>query len=270
LLAVVTVISRKLRPELIPAAPKPAHQQALDALNALSEDDLIARGKVLVYYERLSEIVRDYLGRRYGFPGTELTSSEILVRLADVRWPSGISTEEIRRWLQHTDMVKFAGDRPEADRAAEALRQAFSIVELTKPVAALEPAPASPDAAPLLDQPALVADQNTAKVDDPSTLVAQDIAKVDDPSTSADQNTAKVDGPSTSADQNTAKVDDSSTVADQDTAKVDDPSTLVAQDIAKVDDPSTPAAQKAAQAAPARMQHPLLAALLKAQEGEEP
>jgi hypothetical protein len=139
LLGLIALIARKLKPEVIPAAPKPAHQQALDALHALAAQDLVAQGKTLIYYERLSEIVRDYLGRRYGFPGTELTTSEILTRLEDVRWPAGISAEEIRRWLQHTDMVKFAGERPDAPRAAEALRQAFSLVELTKPTVQIEP-----------------------------------------------------------------------------------------------------------------------------------
>lgn len=112
--------------------PRPAHEVALEKLGRLAGDDHVESGDYMPYYVRLSETVREYLGRIHDFPGTELTTSEIRARLEDFTWPRGLSHEDVMGLLAHCDAVKFAGMIPSSERANEALRRAFSIVELTR------------------------------------------------------------------------------------------------------------------------------------------
>jgi hypothetical protein len=261
LLGLLAFMARRLKPEIIPAAPKPAHQQAIDALQALSEEDLIARGQTLPYYERLSEIVRDYMGRRYGFPGTELTSSEILARLADVRWPSGISAEEIRRWLQHTDMVKFAGERPDAPRAAEALRHAFSIVELTRPVAALTAAAELDgaqveEASPGTEEAPPGAEETHTGTEEAHTEAEEAPPGAEEAHTSTEEAHTGAEEAHTSAEEAHTGAEEAHTEAEEAPPRTEEAHTG-AEDIVAGD-----------QAAP-RIKDPLLAALLRAQDEEE-
>ena len=120
------------RPE--PAAePRDIYEVALEKLEELERSDLLERGQLVFYYTQMSEAVREYLGARYGFPGTELTSTEIMIRLHAVRWPHGLSEREIEDWLRRCDRVKFADMRPEGEASRAALRQAYTILELTRP-----------------------------------------------------------------------------------------------------------------------------------------
>jgi hypothetical protein len=112
---------------------RPAHVIALEKLSALSPGDLLERGKYMLFYVRMSEAVREYLGRRYGFRGTELTTTEILDHLEDVEWPDALSYEDVRDWMHHCDLIKFSGMVPSRQQADDALRRAFAIVELTRP-----------------------------------------------------------------------------------------------------------------------------------------
>jgi hypothetical protein len=140
-------LMRRQRVEIVePEVRRPPHEVALEKLGALAGDKLIEDGLFMIFYVRMSEAIREYLGERYGFPGTELTTTEILARLHDIKWPRGISDAEVRQILEHCDYVKFGGFRPANEQAHETLRRCFTIVELTKqlstPVESL-PAPAT-------------------------------------------------------------------------------------------------------------------------------
>ena len=128
-------ISRRNRPEPPPPPPRPAHLVALEKLSALTPGDLLDRGEYMLFYVRMSEAIREYLGRRYGFPGTELTTTEILNHLTTVEaregWPKGIAYSDVRDWLNYCDLIKFSDLTPERERSEQLLRQAFSTVELT-------------------------------------------------------------------------------------------------------------------------------------------
>ena len=116
-----------------PPPPRAAHEIALEKLGALAGDDLVERGEYMLYWVRLSEAVREYLGRSYGFPGTELTTTEMLAALVAVRWPPGVGLDDIHAFLRRCDEVKFGGSTPGVEESTSTLRRAFSIVELTKP-----------------------------------------------------------------------------------------------------------------------------------------
>ncbi|CAN0491849.1 unnamed protein product, partial [Laminaria digitata] len=103
-----------------------------EKLGQARDSDWLSRGELERYYSHISEAMREYLGERFGFPGTELTSTEIMARLHDVTWPDGLSEREVEGWLRRCDRVKFADDMPDRARSEETLRRAFSIVELTR------------------------------------------------------------------------------------------------------------------------------------------
>ena len=132
---------RKLLEPAPPPPPRKPHEVALDKLTTLKSEDLIARGEYMQYWVRLSEAVREYLGRSYGFPGTELTTTEIVGLLRTIKWPTGLSIREFDTFLRRCDEVKFGGSVPDADEAEATLRAAFTMVELTKPQPGAEEQP---------------------------------------------------------------------------------------------------------------------------------
>lgn len=128
--------------------PRPPHEVALARLGELAADDLVERGEHMLFYVRLSETIREYLGRRYGFKGVEMTTTEILDALdrSGVDWPPAVSRDDIADFLLHCDAVKFGGFVPSAQVASEKLRRAFTVVESTKEAPVVRPTPSEADA----------------------------------------------------------------------------------------------------------------------------
>src|SRR5262249_40635724 len=62
--------SRRPKPVKLPPRKLP-WVQAFEELAEIRESDLLAEGKADIYYERVSNTVRKYLGARYGFDGLE-------------------------------------------------------------------------------------------------------------------------------------------------------------------------------------------------------
>lgn len=172
----------------------PAHEVAFEKLRALERSSLLEQGEVMMYYVRMSEAVREYLGRRFDFPGTELTTAEINATLASMqsRWPRGIAQEDVRSWLEHCDFVKFSGSTPSKEAARKSLERAFGIVELTRrrseiviPTDSPEPdsdtqtpaaqTPAAKKATPSTDSETIENIEKTEKIEKPA-----DSGKVED------------------------------------------------------------------------------------------
>jgi len=126
---------RKERGYLIkpPQPPRPAHEVAMEELQALFNSDLLDKGRVKEFFIRLSDIMRSYLEGRYFVRALEETTAEIM---RDVR--KHISDEEqtdmLRRILTLSDLVKFAKYRPAADEIAAVKEQSVAFVEDTRVV----------------------------------------------------------------------------------------------------------------------------------------
>jgi hypothetical protein len=102
-------------------------RQALDALKA---DDLPTRGHVKDFYFRLSEIVRGYLGERYGFDALECTSGELLTSLRQRPTP-GLPEDKLMRFVSESDLVKYAKAESSPDACREALSFGYELLEKT-------------------------------------------------------------------------------------------------------------------------------------------
>jgi hypothetical protein len=122
--------------------PRPAHEVALERLDRLGAYGFLENADNRPFYFAVSEVIREYLGARYGFDSLELTTDELIEQL---RKTSGreLIVGEIQGWLSACDLVKFAKISPSAAEARGALESAIRIVTATRAV----PEPAAPAAA---------------------------------------------------------------------------------------------------------------------------
>jgi len=114
-----------------PKVDLPAHTEALARLDALEASGALEKNTLKPAYLEMSEIFRDYLGRRFGFSCLDLTTSEIRSRLVSVEgseeWRSAVTT-----WLSGCDLVKYAKSPVDPAEAQQALQTARILVERTK------------------------------------------------------------------------------------------------------------------------------------------
>ncbi|HVK87653.1 MAG TPA: BatD family protein, partial [Kofleriaceae bacterium] len=80
-------------------------------------------------YAEMVEVIRDYLGARYRISSHELTSSELLRRLA--RAAPAEELDLIETWLGRCDLVKYGGVRPTAAEANGVLDDARALIVTT-------------------------------------------------------------------------------------------------------------------------------------------
>jgi hypothetical protein len=114
--------------------PRPAHEIALEKLDRLAKSSL-GQGQdadLRQFYFELSEILREYLGNRFGFLALEMTTEELVGELQR-RAPRGLVPGEIAGWLSACDLVKFAKLAPPPSEARGALETAIRMVESTRP-----------------------------------------------------------------------------------------------------------------------------------------
>ena len=112
--------------------PRPAHEVALEKLDRLATTGLAPGADLQAFYFQLTEVVREYLGSRFGFLALEMTTEEVIVELQRRR-VRGLVMGEIAGWMTGADMVKFAKVLPSEGEARGALETAIRIVESTRP-----------------------------------------------------------------------------------------------------------------------------------------
>lgn len=123
------------RRAVVPAAVKrkevrlPAYEEAIARLDLLEESGLLEESDLKKAFLAMSEIVRDYLGRRFEFSSLDLTTSEIQSRLEGVSAEGEIWKARVVDWLSSCDLVKFAKTAADGEEAREALDRARVLVK---------------------------------------------------------------------------------------------------------------------------------------------
>jgi len=123
--------------------PRPAHEEALEALEKLVQSDMLEKGQVKQYYSELSEIIRQYIERRFFIIALEMTSSQLI----DAMHQEEIDPEYIemmREFLDVCDLVKFAKYIPTDEENKKTTQIAFDFVDRTKLVIVEEAEEAEP------------------------------------------------------------------------------------------------------------------------------
>jgi hypothetical protein len=142
----------KNRPRRIATAPPapalPAHVRALQALESLQREDLPSQGRGKELFFRLSEILRGYLGERFGFDAIDMTTEELLGALTRMRTP-GLDYARFEALCREGDLIRFAKTPATATDCKVALESAFALVHATAPhaVGKAEAAPSAGEAA---------------------------------------------------------------------------------------------------------------------------
>ena len=118
---------------LPPPPPPPPWEAALRHLRQLEQmrATMLNEKQTDVWVDSVSDTIRAYLGKRFGFDGLECTSDEIVSALGRVP-NKGVQDVEVAHFLSDCDLVKFA-NAPLAEQASkDLLANAFQIVERTR------------------------------------------------------------------------------------------------------------------------------------------
>ena len=117
-----------IEPELL----RPADEVALEKLDEIKAQKIWKDGKVKEYQTELTDVVREYIGRRFDVQSTEKTSDETLRAMKPL-----IDKElfaKLSKMLQLADLVKFAKWHTTPDENEQALSTAYEFVQETKEV----------------------------------------------------------------------------------------------------------------------------------------
>jgi hypothetical protein len=137
---------RRPRVETVVVKPlAPLDVRTRQALDTLKSENLPAKGHVKDFYFRLSEILRGYLGVRYGFEALECNSSELFTSLRKLK-AHGLPDDKLMRFVSESDMVKYAKAEATPESCAASLAFGYELVESTYTPPA-PPTPSSPSTA---------------------------------------------------------------------------------------------------------------------------
>jgi hypothetical protein len=131
---------RRDRPEPAPPPPPPPWETALAELHELERGRgaAIAEGRTEQWVDAVSDSIRAYLGRRFGFHGLESTTDEIADELRRTQSLT-IEAQDAVGFLGRCDLVKFA-KASLADEASQTLiEEALALVDRTLPVTVAQP-----------------------------------------------------------------------------------------------------------------------------------
>jgi len=135
------LISRWLRrPKALPPPPppRPPWDVALEALHDIRHAGLTREGRFAEVFDRVSDVLRRYLGDRYGYDGLESTTREALSSLRETT-PAIEDLPGIEGFMRDADLVKFARLTPSEGECLDLLARAESIVTRTMLIAPLPP-----------------------------------------------------------------------------------------------------------------------------------
>ena len=106
---------------------------ALNKLNALRDKKLWQQNEVKLYYIELTDILREYLEKRYRITAHEQTTDEIFDSLIRKELSSD-SRNLLKQILKLADLVKFAKEKPAAFENEQSMENAISFIEQTRPI----------------------------------------------------------------------------------------------------------------------------------------
>ncbi len=118
-------------PEPIDLPTEPAHVIALRELEALERAELWQAGDYKEYHDRVSDILRGYIERRFHIEALESTTEELMVTFNKVPVPR-LQVEQLREVLTIADLAKFAKVEPLPEENAKSLSLARDFIAATK------------------------------------------------------------------------------------------------------------------------------------------
>ena len=116
----------------LPTEPlRPAEEVALEKLDIIREQKIWQSGQQKEYHTQLTDVVREYIARRFGVSSTEQTSDETLRAMRPLLSEKKELFEQLREMLTLADLVKFAKWTATPDENELSLRNAYTFVKET-------------------------------------------------------------------------------------------------------------------------------------------
>lgn len=129
----VLIYTKRVKLPFIPTKkPEPPYEMACRRLKVLREQHFCEKGQEREYYTELTDILREYIDKRFGINAMEMTSRQILehLRANETTRPS---ESLMRQILEVADFVKFAKMRPMPEDNVKSFNSASKFIEDTKP-----------------------------------------------------------------------------------------------------------------------------------------
>ncbi|MHC5086854.1 MAG: hypothetical protein ACYSN9_03460 [Planctomycetota bacterium] len=111
---------------------KSAHAIAFERLKAIAAENLVEQGRIKEFYEKLSTCLRHYIENRFQLRAPEQTTEEFLEQLKTSDALRLEHKQQLQKFLEHSDLVKFARYEPNPEQINESLTMAEEFVEKTK------------------------------------------------------------------------------------------------------------------------------------------
>jgi hypothetical protein len=119
---------KKPVPEIVEVKPIiPLHIQALNKLTALKDKKLLEQDQVKQYHSELTDIIREFLEKRYKIRAMEQTSDEIFSGIRHLEIDEE-NRNRLRQILTLADLVKFAKQKPFVSDNVQSMDNALNFV----------------------------------------------------------------------------------------------------------------------------------------------
>ena len=117
--------------EVVTEPLRSAEEVALEKLDAIKEKKIWQQGQVKEYYTQLTDVVREYIARRFEVSSVEQTSDETLRDIRPLLNERKDLYDQLRKMLTLADLVKFAKWSATPDENELSLRNAYTFVKET-------------------------------------------------------------------------------------------------------------------------------------------
>ncbi len=111
----------------------PPFEEALMRLENLKERHLWQNGMEKEYFTEITDILRNYIDRRFGINAMEMTSNQIISILKKNEETYAVNNQ-LQQILEIADFVKFAKMRPLPEDSEATYQRALNFINETKPV----------------------------------------------------------------------------------------------------------------------------------------
>jgi hypothetical protein len=107
------------------------HVVALQGLKVVENENLWQMGKVKEYYDRISDILRIYIEKRFGLKAMEQTTAQLLNSMHEIQLPDYV-IHDMEQILSKSDLAKFAKEKHEGELHMSIMKMAYKFVQSTQ------------------------------------------------------------------------------------------------------------------------------------------
>lgn len=107
------------------------HVRALKALKRLKNEELIEKGEIELFHQRLSNILREYIEGKFNIHAPEQTTEEFIWEMTITKRIDSEYQVILKNYLKQCDLIKFARYQPPTEYHEEAWKIAENFVKNT-------------------------------------------------------------------------------------------------------------------------------------------